>query len=62
MKVLMQATAIFEWEEDSENWIEENPKTEEELVEVVKSYIQENGPEYFLDVGMKSFTVGKVKP
>ena len=54
----MRATVIIEWEEEYENWAEEAPKNDEELLALVEKYAN-NDMSYVLDCD--DVTISKIE-
>lgn len=64
MKVMVQASVMYQWEEDSENWSDDDPKSEDELIALAQAYA-ETDFSYILDcepASIGKIEIKKVKP
>lgn len=59
MKIQVKATVVYEWEEDTANWTEDNPQTETELMDLVQAYSKLD-PNYIFDGEITSIKIEQV--
>lgn len=58
MKIKVQATIVYEWEEDSVDWPDDDITTEAELIAAVQRYV-DHDLVYILECDPK--TIGKIE-
>ena len=58
MKVKVKATVVFEWEEDSANWGDDNPQTVDDLLKLANDYAKDD-PSYIL--GCEPTSIGLIE-
>jgi hypothetical protein len=59
MKIVVRATVVFEWEEDSKNW--EEAETPEALLALVKDYVKGDMSYILDDSKITGYTI-EIKP